>query len=121
MKKWIMIWCICLLSACSGAGKQGYERMDASQAKEKMGEGAVVLDVRTSEEYAQGHIEGALNVPLDQIDTIDSLVSDKDQSILVYCRSGNRSAKAAARLVELQYTKVFDFGGIQDWPYDIVK
>lgn len=121
MKKWITICTVFLLVACTTANKQGYERIDAAQAKEKMGEGAVVVDVRTNEEYAQGHIEGAHNLPLDQIDTIDTLVSDKEQEILVYCRSGNRSATAAARLIELQYTKVFDVGGLQDWPYDIVK
>jgi rhodanese-related sulfurtransferase len=83
--------------------------------------GYIILDVRTKEEYDQGHIPNAVLLPNETIGTskID-LLSDKDQMILVYCRSGNRSKQAASKLVNLGYTNIYEFGGIIDWPYDIV-
>lgn len=110
----------CMLLACTSSGK-GYESIDAKQAKEKMKEDVVIVDVRTQAEYEQGHIEDAVNIPLDAMDTIEEIVTDKSKPLLIYCRSGNRSAQAAQKLVEMQYEKVYDFGGIQDWTYEIVK
>lgn len=99
-----------------------YQSISAEEAKEMMDGDAIVLDVRTQEEYDQGHIEGALLLPLSDIQMGElSLLEDKDQVILVYCRSGNRSETAARLLIEEGYRQVFDFGGIIDWPYDIVK
>jgi rhodanese-related sulfurtransferase len=108
------------LVSCSAAG---YHKISAEKAKSMMDEGNVILiDVRTSSEYDEGHIEGALLLPNENIGTTQpSLLPDKDAVILVYCRSGNRSKQASDKLVAMGYTKVYDFGGIIDWPYDIVN
>lgn len=100
----------------------GYRQATAREAKELMDseEGYIILDVRTEEEYAGGHIPGAILIPHDDIaNQAEEALTDKDQLILVYCRSGNRSRQAAEALVELGYTNVVDFGGINDWPYEI--
>ncbi len=100
-----------------------YARITPEEAKERMGqEGVIVLDVRTQEEYDSGHIEGAILLPVDQIkDQAMKVLPDKESEILVYCRSGNRSKAASEALVDMGYMKVFDFGGINDWPYETVK
>lgn len=98
--------------------------IDADKAIEMMASGDpyVLVDVRTEEEYAEGHIEGALLLPLDQLETLaEEKLPDKDATILIYCRSGNRSAQASVLLVELGYTQIYDFGGIMDWTGEIVK
>lgn len=79
----------------------------------------IILDVRTAEEYEEKHIPGALLIPNEDIQStpMDQL-PDMDKQILVYCRSGNRSAQAAKKLIEAGYTKVYDFGGINDWPFE---
>ena len=94
----------------------------AQQAKEIMDsqDGYVILDTRTQEEYDQGHIPGAILIPNTEIEArAEEGLPDKDQLILVYCRSGNRSKKAAEILVELGYTNIKEFGGIIDWPYEV--
>ncbi|MCT4542123.1 MAG: rhodanese-like domain-containing protein [Vallitalea sp.] len=98
--------------------KVEYKKITPEEAKEMMIEGNIILDVRTQAEYDQGYIEGATLLPLDSIldDNLESL-PDKNQIILVYCRSGNRSATAAKALIDAGYTNVYDFGGIIDWPY----
>ena len=84
--------------------------------------GYIILDVRTPEEFAQRHIPGAINVPNEIIETQAlSQLPDKDQLILVYCRSGNRSKQASEKLVALGYTNVVEFGGINDWPGETVS
>lgn len=99
-----------------------YRKITPEEAKEMMVEGNIILDVRTEGEYADGHIEGSTLLPLDQIQAGNlELLPDKDQVILVYCRSGNRSGQAANILINAGYTGIYDFGGINDWPYDIVK
>ena len=80
-----------------------------------------IIDVREESEYQQGHIREAQLIPLSQIQENNQELPDKDQTVLVYCRSGSRSAKAAQKLVKLGYTHVYDFGGINDWPYEIEK
>ena len=81
----------------------------------------VVLDVRTEEEFAQGHIPGAILIPDYEIrEEAESSLPDKDALILVYCRSGRRSKNAAQILAELGYTNIREFGGILDWPYETV-
>ena len=96
----------------------------AEKAYEMMqsGDDLTIVDVRTEEEYAEGHIEGAIVIPNETIGTeeIEEL-SDKDATLLIYCRSGRRSAQAAQKLVDLGYTNVYDFGGIIDWPYEVVQ
>lgn len=82
----------------------------------------MILDVRTDEEYATGHIPGAILIPDYEIGKrAESELTDKSQWILVYCRSGRRSKNASAELASLGYTNIKEFGGINDWQYDIVK
>ena len=82
-------------------------------------EDALVLDVRTEAEYEEAHIPGAVCVPNESIqDTMPEELPDKEQLILVYCRSGNRSKQAAEKLANLGYTNVMEFGGINTWPYE---
>ena len=94
----------------------------AQQAKEIMDtqENYIILDTRTREEYEESHIPGAILIPHDEIlEKAESILTNKDQLILVYCRSGRRSKLAAADLVKLGYTNVKEFGGIIDWPYEV--
>ena len=94
----------------------------AEEAKEIIDseEGYIILDVRTQEEYDQGHIPGAILIPNTAIEAkAEDVLTDKNQLILVYCRSGRRSKIAAEALVELGYTNIKEFGGIIDWPYEI--
>ena len=80
----------------------------------------IILDVRREDEFAEGHIPGAINVPNEGIqDTEPSELPDKNQTIYVYCRSGNRSKQAASKLVAMGYTNIIEFGGIMDWTGDI--
>ena len=78
--------------------------------------------MRTQEEYDEGHIPGAILIPNTEIETrAEAALPDKDQLILVYCRSGRRSKLAAEALAELGYTNIKEFGGILDWPYAVEK
>ena len=82
----------------------------------------IILDVRRPDEFAEGHIPGAINVPNEDIGTADiPKLPDKSQLILVYCRSGRRSKEAAEKLVKLGYTNIVEFGGILDWKGEIEK
>ena len=104
--------------------KAEYKKITAEEAKERMDKDdkVVILDVRTEEEYQEGHVPGAIVIPNETISSgpLEEL-PDMDQAILVYCRSGNRSAQAAKKLAEAGYTQVYDFGGIIAWPYDTEK
>ncbi|WP_461204284.1 rhodanese-like domain-containing protein [Clostridium sp. DL1XJH146] len=81
----------------------------------------LIIDVRTQEEYEEGYIQGAILLTLDTIDTkADEILKDKNKTILVYCRSGNRSKEASQKLIEMGYTNIYDFGGINTWEYNIV-
>lgn len=102
---------------------QGPQLITAEEAAKMMTDNpeAIILDVRTQEEYDGGHIKGAILIPdTDITSKAEEILKDKSASILVYCRSGRRSALAAKDLVDLGYTSVYDFGGIIDWPYDVV-
>ena len=104
-----------------GSGQEvTYEQIRLEEAKQLMAdeEGYMILDVRTLEEYADGHIPGAICVPNE---TIDDVMPDKEQLILVYCRSGNRSKQASKKLAELGYSNVKEFGGIMDWDGEIER
>lgn len=106
------------------AGMASYQTISSEEAKSMIDEmeDAVILDVRTREEFEQGHIEKAVLIPYTDIeDKIESIVPDKEATLLVYCRSGRRSAIAAGKLAEMGYVKVYDFGGIIDWPYGTVN
>lgn len=109
------------LVSITGNKSPDYRIINAEQALAMMVEGnVIVVDVRTRTEYESGYIPEAYNVPLDQIETgFKNVTENKDDIILVYCRSGNRSKVAARILTEMGYTNVYDFGGIVDWPYDI--
>lgn len=99
-----------------------YRKLSPSEAKDLMVEGNIILDVRTLAEYNEGYIPGALLHPLAEIQNSNfEPLPDKDQIILVYCRSGNRSRQASELLIKAGYTEVYDFGGIRDWPYETEK
>ncbi|HEX3021463.1 MAG TPA: rhodanese-like domain-containing protein [Lachnospiraceae bacterium] len=100
-----------------------YHTISANQAKEMIDQNpaVTVLDVRTEEEYVSGHIENAILLPYDAVPQLaEHTLPDKSATILIYCRSGRRSKVAANSLAELGYTDIYDFGGINDWPYTIV-
>ena len=126
MKKLVfLLLAVMLLTAC-GQDKENdqgavYVNITAEEAKQIMDteEGYIILDVRTQEEYDQGHIPGAIVISHEEIEEkAEDVLTDKDQLILVYCRSGRRSKIAAEALVELGYTNIKEFGGIIDWPYE---
>lgn len=100
-----------------------YKKITAEAARERIdsGDNVIILDVRTKEEYEQGHVPDSILIPNETIsDTMPDLLPDLNAEILIYCRSGNRSAQSARKLIALGYTKVYDFGGIIDWPYETV-
>lgn len=140
MKKCIFIslTVIILLTGCSkneidnktqGENKisstaEGVINLSAEEAKEIIDseEHEIVLDVRSVEEYKEGHIEGAILLPSDEIkEKVEDLIPDKSKTILLYCRSGRRSSIAAKQLSEFGYTNIYDFGGIINWEYEIVR
>ena len=91
------------------------ENIDCLNKNVLMGEGAVLIDVRSSMEYEQGHLNNSINIDVDAIESvIESKVEDKDTKIIVYCRSGNRSATAANTLINLGYTNVYDLGAMSN-------
>jgi len=118
-----------LIIACTFIGQTNhkevsYMNITAQEAKEIMDreEGYIILDVRTEEEYAEGYIPNAMLISDYEIETkAEELLKDKNQLILVYCRSGRRSKLAAESLIKLGYTNIKEFGGIIDWSYEIEK
>ena len=111
------------ITACSGASAI-YEQISQQQAKNLMDTEVdyIILDTRTGEEFAEGHIPNAILIPHYEIaQRAEKELPDKDQLILVYCRSGNRSKQASQVLADLGYTNVKEFGGIIDWEYEIEK
>ena len=120
-----------LLFALAGCAKNEteeesmtYRQISMDEAVELMKEetGYLILDVRTTEEYESGHIPGAVCIPNETIgDTAPAELPDKEQLILVYCRSGNRSKQAAKKLIALGYSNIVEFGGIIDWNGEIEK
>lgn len=103
--------------------KVAYHKISAEEAYEMMASQKVmVVDVRTREEYDGGHIENAVLVPNESIgNEMPEALPDKEATLLVYCRSGRRSKDAAQKLLALGYQSVYDFGGVIDWPYELVK
>ncbi len=102
---------------------QDYSIIDAVSAHDIIeNEDVVIIDVRSKNEYNTGYIENAINIPVDSIQyKIENIVSDKNKKILLYCRSGARAQEAAKKLASLGYSNVYSFGGIVDWPYEIVN
>ena len=103
--------------------KNSYQQITQEEAKRMMDEqeDAVVLDVREQDEYDEKHIPGAVLLPVGSInkETAAAAIPEQDTVVLVYCRSGNRSKTASQTLANLGYTNVYEFGGINDWPYEI--
>ena len=120
-----LLLAVMLLAACAQEETKQeavYMNITAQEAKEIMDResGYVILDVRTREEYDQGRIPGAIVISHVKVaHKAEETLTDKDQLILVYCRSGRRSKIAAEALVELGYTNILEFGGILDWPYEV--
>ena len=111
-----------LLGGCA-SGQTTYTHLSHDEAKDFMEqEECIVLDVRTSAEFEDGHIPNAILLPVDQVkDKAEEVLPDRESQILIYCRSGRRALKAAQHLVDMGYSHVYEFGGIIDWPYDIVQ
>ena len=117
-----------ILVALGGCGQvseesnAGYQQITAEEAKQMIDEmdDELILDVREQDEYDEKHISDAVLFPVGMIDaeTAEGIIPEKDTTILVYCRSGNRSKTASQKLAELGYTQVYEFGGIKDWPYE---
>lgn len=129
MKKFVIILVTLLLVGCTNTvndSKQQeeaymYNRITAQEAKEMLDrdKDIILLDVRTLEEYKEQHIENSILLPFDEIQyDADDVLPEKEATILIYCRSGRRSAIAALELIDMGYQNVYDFGGILDWPYE---
>ena len=104
--------------------KSTFQQISQEEAKRLMDTetGGVILDVRSKEEYVEGHINGAICIPVETInDTVINQLPDKNQMILVYCRSGYRSAMAAEILAKLGYTDIREFGGIMNWTFGTTR
>ena len=103
--------------------KAAYHKISVEEAYEMMAsQEVVVVDVRTREEHESGHIENAVLVPNESIGSeMPEALPDKEATLLIYCRSGRRSKEAAQKLLSLGYQNVYDFGGVIDWPYELVK
>lgn len=128
-RKWTLLFVFILMfflmvSGCSyQTASVEYKKIDAQEAKSIIDadKDVIILDVRTEEEYNQGHISNSVLITDANLkDEIEDKIPNKDAKILVYCRSGRRSAASAKLLIEMGYTNVYDFGGIIDWPYDII-
>lgn len=112
-----------LFTGCGGStADNSYQQITQEEAKEMMDtQEVIVLDVREQNEYDSGHIPGAVLLSVGTIDedTAATVIPEKDSTVLVYCRSGNRSKTASSALAELGYTNIYEFGGINTWPYEI--
>ena len=124
MKKFIpLLFSLLFFAGCAAPVEEiTYRQINMDEAITLMEEESdyIILDVRTPEEFADKHIPGAINIPNETIGTTGiPELPDKDQLILVYCRSGNRSKQASEKLAMLGYTNIVEFGGINDWPGEI--
>ena len=126
--KRILALIFAMLLVLTGCGEttaeNSYQQITQEEAKEMMDtQEAIVLDVREQHEYESGHILGAVLLPVGTIteDTAAAVIPEADSVVLVYCRSGNRSKTASKALADLGYTNVYEFGGINTWPYEIEK
>ena len=127
MRRWIPFLLLLLfLAGCTASDEQenSYRQISMDEAVTMMEEesGYIILDVRTPEEFRERHIPNAINIPNETIGSEDiQELPDKDQLILVYCRSGNRSKQASGKLAELGYTNIVEIGGINDWTGDTIS
>ncbi len=123
MKRMIpLLLALLLLAGCSGNSADGaYQQITQEEAKEMMDtQEVIILDVREQDEYDSDHIPGAVLLPVGTIDenTAADVIPEKDSTVLVYCRSGNRSKTASSTLAELGCTNIYEFGDINTWPYE---
>ena len=122
MKRMVpLLLSLLLLTGCGGTSADGYQQITQEEAKEMMDtQEVILLDVREQDEYDSGHIPGAVLLPVGTIDedTAAEVVPEMDSTVLVYCRSGNRSKTASAALAELGYTAIYELGSINSWPYE---
>ena len=118
----LLLSLLLLLAGCGGNTSDGsYHQISQEEAKEMMDtQEVIILDVREQDEYNSGHIPGAVLLPVGTIDedTAAEVIPEKDSTVLVYCRSGNRSKTASSTLSDLGYTDIYEFGGINTWPYE---
>ena len=118
----LLISLLLLLTGCGGnAADSSYQQITQEEAKEMVEtQEVIILGVREPDEYDSGHIPGAVLLPVGTIDedTAAEVIPEKDSTVLVYCRSGNRSKTASSALAELGYTNIYEFGGINTWPYE---
>ena len=118
----LLISLLLLLAGCGGNSADGsYQQITQEEAKEMMDtQEVIILDVREQDEYDSGHIPGAVLLPVGTIDetTAAEVIPEKDSTVLVYCRSGNRSKTASETLTGLGDTNIYEFGGINTWPYE---
>ena len=122
MKKFLTVLLGLSLFGCSS--KANYHQIDGQSALDMMNNETdyIIIDVRTESEYQQGHIKNAINIPNESIDeSVSEILTNKDQLLLVYCRSGNRSKQASEKLAKLGYSNIYEFGGISDFPGEIVN
>ena len=121
----IAILAVLLFTGCKSAKHSAsYKQISQQEAKQMMDSGnVIVLDVREKDEYDAGHIAGAVLLPVGTIgeNSAAEVIPQKDSTVLVYCRSGNRSKTASQKLADLGYTQVFEFGGINTWPYEVER
>ncbi|RHO56101.1 rhodanese-like domain-containing protein [Ruminococcaceae bacterium AM07-15] len=119
----ILLLLLMLLAGCGKSTTDGScQQITQEAAKEMMdAQEVIILDVREQNEYDSGHIPGAVLLPVGTIDknTAAQAIPEKDSTVLVYCRSGNRSKTASSVLAELGYTNIYEFGGINTWPYEM--
>ena len=127
MKRILPLFLLLLvLTGCGGtasnsSSENDYQQIAQEEAKEMMDtQDVIILDVREQDEYDSGHIPGVVLLPVGTIDeeTAAEVIPEKDSTVLVYCRSGNRSKTASSALAELGYTNIYEFGGINTWPYE---
>lgn len=122
MKKIVILCIFFLVVGCTNVQEGTYQTITPSEVYAiKSDLNIVIVDVRTIAEYASGHIENAMNIPLDKIGTIEDTISDKNKKIIVYCRSGKRSKEAVEQLLKLGYTNVYDMKGLDAWEYELKK
>ena len=119
----ILLVMVLLLAGCGKTTVENqYQQISQEEAKNMMDtQEVIVLDVREQSEFDAGHIPEAVLLPVGTITeaTAAAVIPEKDSVVLVYCRSGNRSKTASQALVDLGYTNVYEFGGINTWPYEV--
>lgn len=123
--KLLSLLCLCLFTGCGGsAAAEGYTKITAEEALQQLSNNpkAVIVDVRTKEEYDAGHVAKAILIPNETIsNTPPKELPDKEAQIYVYCRSGNRSAQAGKKLRAMGYKHIYDFGAFSGWKGDVSK